>query len=373
MSVKLKSDNSSDEVRIDPTSKAMRVTIYTSAGVEESPGATTADVAAVTTSLGTDGATPPSIPGTGVRGWLRSIYDAILARFGVLGQAAMAGSAPVVIASNQTAVPISGTVTANAGTGPFPVSDNSGSLTIDSPQLPAALAANGGIKIEGVASGVAVPVSGTFFQATQPVSGTVAATQSGTWTVQPGNTANTTAWKVDGSAVTQPTQDTSSLVDNAPFIDSSSRVLPAGFVFDESAGAALTENDIGAARVTANRAQVITIEDSTTRGQRASVSTDGGLSVTQVRTGTSTDINVAQNAASTTIAATNTARKSFTLTNTATVATLWLGEGTAAIVGRGVQVLSGTSISMNAPCTTLQINGIWSAAGAGTAVGYDRS
>jgi hypothetical protein len=30
------------------------------------------------------------------------------------------------------------------------------------------------------------------------------ATQSGTWTVQPGNTANSTAWKVDGSAVTQP-------------------------------------------------------------------------------------------------------------------------------------------------------------------------
>lgn len=64
-------------------------------------------------------------------------------------------------------------------------------------------------------------VTGTFWQATQPVSiaaavsvtdgagsltvdGTVAATQSGTWTVQPGNTANTTAWKVDGSAVTQP-------------------------------------------------------------------------------------------------------------------------------------------------------------------------
>jgi hypothetical protein len=33
-----------------------------------------------------------------------------------------------------------------------------------------------------------------------------AVTQSGTWTVQPGNTANTTAWKVDGSAVTQPVQ-----------------------------------------------------------------------------------------------------------------------------------------------------------------------
>lgn len=41
----------------------------------------------------------------------------------------------------------------------------------------------------------AVTNAGTF--ATQ-------AAQSGTWTVQPGNTANTTAWKVDGSAVTQP-------------------------------------------------------------------------------------------------------------------------------------------------------------------------
>lgn len=50
-----------------------------------------------------------------------------------------------------------------------PISDNSGSLTVD----------NGG----------------TF---------AVQAAQSGTWTVQPGNTANTTAWKVDGSAVTQP-------------------------------------------------------------------------------------------------------------------------------------------------------------------------
>lgn len=38
-------------------------------------GTIATDVVAVTTSLGTDGATPPTIPGTGVRGWLRSIYD----------------------------------------------------------------------------------------------------------------------------------------------------------------------------------------------------------------------------------------------------------------------------------------------------------
>ena len=36
----------------------------------------------------------------------------------------------------------------------------------------------------------------------------VPVSQSGTWTVQPGNTVNTTAWKVDGSAVTQPVSGT---------------------------------------------------------------------------------------------------------------------------------------------------------------------
>ena len=36
---------------------------------------------------------------------------------------------------------------------------------------------------------------------------THAVTQSGTWTVQPGNTANTTAWKVDASSVAVPVTD----------------------------------------------------------------------------------------------------------------------------------------------------------------------
>lgn len=38
--------------------------------------------------------------------------------------------------------------------------------------------------------------------------------QSGTWTVQPGNTANTTAWKVDGSAVTQPVSIAATVSEN---------------------------------------------------------------------------------------------------------------------------------------------------------------
>jgi hypothetical protein len=58
----------------------------------------------------------------------------------------------------------------------------------------ASVSVAGALKVDG--SAVTQPVSGTFWQATQPVSGTVAATQSGTWTMQPGNTANTTPWLV---------------------------------------------------------------------------------------------------------------------------------------------------------------------------------
>lgn len=88
------------------------------------------------------------------------------------------------------------------------------------------------LSVQGVASGTAQPVSaaslplpsGAATAAKQPALGTAGtasadvitvqgiasgtaqpASQSGTWTVQPGNTANTTAWKVDGSAVRQPT------------------------------------------------------------------------------------------------------------------------------------------------------------------------
>lgn len=94
-----------------------------------------------------------------------------------LGQAAMSASQPVAIASNQSAVPvsgtfwqatqpvsgtfwqatqpISGTVTANAG---------SGTLAVSGPLTDTQLRAT------------PVPISGTFWQATQPVSGTVTTT-----------------------------------------------------------------------------------------------------------------------------------------------------------------------------------------------------
>lgn len=54
----------------------------------------------------------------------------------------------------------------------------------------------------GALTGAGNVVTINNFPATQPISGAVA--QSGAWTVQPGNTPNTVAWVVDGSAVTQP-------------------------------------------------------------------------------------------------------------------------------------------------------------------------
>jgi len=121
---------------------------------------------------------------TNIGTWLGSTAPTV-------GSKTSANSIPVVVASDQGAVPVSGTVTANIGT--------SGSLALD---------------------------------------------------------ASITA---------------QSVVDNAAFTDGTTRVQPVGFIFDEVAGTALTENDAAAARVDAKRAQVQVIEDGTTRGTRATV------------------------------------------------------------------------------------------------------
>lgn len=64
-------------------------------------------------------------------------------------------------------------------------------------------------------------VGGNAVTTTVPVSGTVAATQSGTWTVQPGNTANTTPWLIGGystivsTTITRPANTTTYTANDA--------------------------------------------------------------------------------------------------------------------------------------------------------------
>lgn len=90
-------------------------------------------------------------------------------------------------------------------------------------------------------------------------------------------TANTGRLQVD--VITGGGSNASVLVDNAGFTDGTSSVTGVGYIFDEVAGTALTENDIAAARIDSKRAQIGVIEDATTRGQRAAVSAGGALLV----------------------------------------------------------------------------------------------
>jgi len=74
------------------------------------------------------------------------------------------------------------------------------------------------------------------------------------------------------------------VADNAAFTDGTTRLGMSGYIYDETAGTALTENDAGAARIDSKRAQVMVIEDVTTRGttNRLAVNTSLAASVTPV-------------------------------------------------------------------------------------------
>jgi hypothetical protein len=83
-----------------------------------------------------------------------------------LGQTTMVNSLAVVLASNQSTVPVSIAAA-------VPVTDNAGSLTVDSGQLPAALGQTtmaNSLAVVLASNQSSIPVTGTFFQATQPVS-----------------------------------------------------------------------------------------------------------------------------------------------------------------------------------------------------------
>ena len=155
------------------------------------------------------------------------------------------------ITANQGTSPwvISGTVTANAGTGTFqtnvtnsslPVTQsgswsvtanagtnlNTSALALDTsvngillsqgsstsgvkgPLIQGAVTASAPTYTTAQTSPLSLTTSGALRTdssgSTQPISGTVTANQGGTWTVQPGNTANTTAWLVTGTGGTFP-------------------------------------------------------------------------------------------------------------------------------------------------------------------------
>ena len=99
-------------------------------------------------------------------------------------------NATVSIAASQTLSTVTtvSTVTNLAQLGGTAISMNTGVRDAGTQRV--TIATNDSVPVTG-------PLTDTQLRATAvPVSGTVAATQSGTWTVQPGNTANTTPWLI---------------------------------------------------------------------------------------------------------------------------------------------------------------------------------
>lgn len=72
----------------------------------------------------------------------------------------------------------------------------------------------------------------------------VGAVQNGTWTVQPGNTANTTAWKVDGSAVTQPVSLAAAISTKSP-VNTNGSIVNTSLTATTASTASVPSNAVG--------------------------------------------------------------------------------------------------------------------------------
>jgi hypothetical protein len=124
-------------------------------------------------------------------------------------------------------------------------------------------------------AGGTFPVTGTFWQATQPVSlasvPSHAVTNAGTFAVQVDGNALTALQKIDDSV----------FVDDAAFTPATSSVNVSGFVFDDTAPDSVDEGDAGAARMSANRSQYMQIRDGSALQQEFGVivTTAGELTV----------------------------------------------------------------------------------------------
>lgn len=166
----------------------------------------------------------------------------------LIGQATMAASLPVVIASNQSTIVVDTELTAVAA-----LADATANPTITN------------------IAGYLMGFNGTTWDRVR--------------------TANTGRLQVD--VITGGGSNAAILVDNAGFTDGTSSVSTSGYIFDEVAGIALTENDVAAARIDSKRSQVLVLEDATTRGQRQAVTAAGAASanIAQINGATSSATN----------------------------------------------------------------------------------
>lgn len=179
-------------------------------------------------------------------------------------------------------------------------------------------------------------VGGNAVTATIPVAGTGTAGTPGTavLTVQGVGSGTAQPVTVSSGTVTTVTNITNQgqLVDNAAFTDGTTRLNMVGFIYDEVAGTALTENDGAAARINVNRAVVNALEDGVTRGRYATVTASNALKVDgsavtqpvsiaatvvtqETQPASPTLANVTMTGSSVTLQASNTARRNLMIFN----------------------------------------------------------
>lgn len=103
--------------------------------------------------------------------------------------ATQSGAWSISVSNFPATQPVSGTITANQGTPgslanawPHELTDGTHGPVAVKAASTAAVAADSALVV-AISPNNSVAVTGTFFQATQPVSGTIAATQSGTWNI----------------------------------------------------------------------------------------------------------------------------------------------------------------------------------------------
>ena len=139
----------------------------------------------------------------------------------------------------------------------IPITDNSGSLTIDAPV--------GTPVFVRLSDGSAAITTLAVSLATVP---SHAVTNAGTFAVQ-----------VDGAALTAlQLIDDSIFTDDAAFTPTSSKVSVAGFQADETATDSVDEGDAGAARMTLDRKQICTVQPHTKGGWSTFMATSGDSS-----------------------------------------------------------------------------------------------
>ena len=76
------------------------------------------------------------------------------------------------------------------------------------------------------------------------------------------------------------TQDTATLVDDAAFSPTTSRVMPVGFTFDDTTPDSVNEGDIGAARMSANRNVYMQLRDNAGNERGLNIDAAGAIAVT---------------------------------------------------------------------------------------------